>query len=110
VQNVTSQDSVIDKFENANSAGQHTYLSTLTELITHFESGIHGGCPGPVPALVAGAVANSNILTQVCVDYDDRIGLNLDNRNFESVTDFRSVCYVYGRLGGRNRLFRAQVR
>jgi hypothetical protein len=37
-------------------------------------------------------------------------GLNLDNRNFESVTDFRSVCYVYGRLGGRNRLFRAQVR
>jgi hypothetical protein len=37
-------------------------------------------------------------------------GLNLDNRNFESVTDFHSVCYVYGRLGGRNRLFRAQVR
>jgi hypothetical protein len=37
-------------------------------------------------------------------------GLNLDNRNFESVTDFHSVCYVYGRFGGRNRLFRAQVR
>jgi hypothetical protein len=37
-------------------------------------------------------------------------GLNLDNRNFESVTDFHSVCYVYGRLGGRNRLFLAQVR
>jgi hypothetical protein len=37
-------------------------------------------------------------------------GLNLDNRNFESVTDFHSVCYVYGRLGGRNRLFRAKVR
>jgi hypothetical protein len=37
-------------------------------------------------------------------------GLNLTNRNFESVTDFHSVCYVYGQLGVRNRLLRAQDR
>jgi hypothetical protein len=52
-------------------------------------------------------VATPSEASPIGADLD---GLNLDNRNFESVTDFHSVCYVYGRLGGRNRLFRAQVR
>jgi hypothetical protein len=46
----------------------------------------------------------------ICEHHEGRGGLNLNNRNFESVTDFHSICYVYGRLGVRNRLLRAQDR